>query len=87
MEITPMGQTFYPQEADEIAPEGCIATFNEHGACIDRGCQWCIVYYDGPDALEDCFVCHGSRGDPAGPCLHCRGSGKEPEPSPFIRYD
>ncbi len=53
METTPMGQTFYPQEADKLVPEGCIATHNEHGACMDRGCKWCWVYYDGPEALED----------------------------------
>ena len=48
-ETTPMGQTFYAFEADLYAPEGCIAIGNEHGACMDRGCKWCWIYYDGPN--------------------------------------
>ena len=48
-----MGQTFYPQAADELCPDGCIAIGNEHGACMDRGCRWCLVYYDGPEAADD----------------------------------
>ncbi len=46
-----MPQVFYRQEADELVPEGCIAFGNEHGGCMDRGCRWCLVYYDGPEAL------------------------------------
>ena len=52
METTPMGQTFYPQEADERVPSGCIATYNEHGGCMDRGCDWCFIYYNGPNDFD-----------------------------------
>ena len=64
MEVTRSGQTFYPQEADALVPEGCIAVGNEHGGCLDRGCRWCDIYYTGlqPDGTywptealeEDC---------------------------------
>lgn len=39
--------------ADELVSDGCIAVGNEHGACMDRGCRWCRVYYDGPEALDE----------------------------------
>ena len=39
--------------ADELVPEGCIAVGNEHGACMDRGCRWCHVYYYGPNVLKE----------------------------------
>ena len=38
--------------ATRLVPDGCIAIGNEHGACMDRGCLWCEVYYDGPEALD-----------------------------------
>tara|TARA_Y100000310_G_scaffold314220_1_gene363375 strand:- start:114 stop:287 length:174 start_codon:yes stop_codon:yes gene_type:complete len=53
MELTKYGQVFYPQEANALVPDGCIADGNEHGACMDRGCRWCWVYYDGPEVLEE----------------------------------
>ncbi len=39
--------------ADELVPEGCISVGNEHGACMDRGCRWCWVYYEGKEGLID----------------------------------
>ena len=47
METTPMGQTFYPQEANALFPQGC--------QCHDRSgsCDWCRVYYDGPEEAEE----------------------------------
>ena len=53
MEINKAGQVFYPQEAYALVPTGCIALVNEHGACMDRGCAWCSVYYYGPTILDD----------------------------------
>ena len=63
METTRYGQVFYPQEADELVPSGCldIELGNTHGACMQRGCEWCWVYYEGPDVLfelRDCYVCN-----------------------------
>jgi hypothetical protein len=52
METNRAGQVSYQQEADKLVPEGCIASGNEHGGCLDRGCRWCLVYYDGPAALD-----------------------------------
>ena len=60
METTLAGQVFYRQEADELVPGGCLSQGNEHGACLDRGCEWCHVYYDGPNVLfelRDCYIC------------------------------
>ena len=51
METSRHGQITYQEEADILVPEGCIAVGNEHGACMDRGCRWCFVYYDGPRVL------------------------------------
>jgi len=43
METTPMGQTFYREEADAAVPRGCT--------CHDKSgsCDWCQIYYDGPE--------------------------------------
>ena len=64
MEITRAGQVFYRAEADELVPLGCIdrERGNTHGACMDGGCEWCFVYYDGPEVLfelRDCYFCGG----------------------------
>ena len=53
MDVTESGQIFYAEEADKLVPDGCIAFGNEHGGCLARGCLWCLVYYDGPQALRE----------------------------------
>jgi hypothetical protein len=53
MEVSKYGQVSYPQEANTFAPDGCIAQGNEHGGCMDRGCEWCFVYYHGPEVLAE----------------------------------
>ncbi|KKM94616.1 hypothetical protein LCGC14_1196590 [marine sediment metagenome] len=60
-ETTPMGQTFYPQEADESFPGGC--------KCWDRSgdCDWCWIYYNGVETY-DC-PCHAGR--LPGNCVRC----------------
>lgn len=62
METTLAGQVFYRQEADELVPAGCLDRDrgNQHGACLDRGCEWCWVYYYGPNILLEiraCYIC------------------------------
>lgn len=41
MIVTPMNQTFYPEEATRLFPSGC--------QCHDRSgsCDWCQIYYWG----------------------------------------
>ena len=53
--ITSMGQTFYPDEADRLVPEGCTCLMNSDGsqAC---NCQWCYCYYNGPDEYLAAFL-------------------------------
>jgi hypothetical protein len=52
MEKTPMGQTFYREEADAAFPQGCQCGNNGGGDCA-----WCQIYYDGPtDPLEDAWL-------------------------------
>ena len=67
METTQHGQVFYPQEADELVPEGCLDRDrgNQHGDCLGRGCEWCDVYYHGPEILFElrgCYSCGGEFG-------------------------
>jgi hypothetical protein len=45
MEITPMGQKFYRQEANAVYPEGCKCTSTNGGV----NCEWCHIYYNGPE--------------------------------------
>lgn len=45
MTITPLGQVFFEAEATAL-----------HGRCrCDRSgsCDWCRVYYDGPDGVSE----------------------------------
>lgn len=49
METTPMGQTFYREEANKLYPEGCTC-WPQNNAGGD--CPWCQVYYDGPICSE-----------------------------------
>lgn len=67
METTQYGQVFYAEEADEFVPAGCLDRDrgNQHGACLDRGCEWCAVYYEGPEILFDlraCYICDDGFG-------------------------
>ena len=62
METTQYGQVLYRQAADELVPAGCVDRdrANQHGACMGRGCEWCFVYYEGPEILfelRDCYIC------------------------------
>lgn len=64
MEVSKYGQVFYQAEAEALTA-GCISRGNEHGACMDRGCEFCHVYYDGPDILLElrpCYLCGGTDG-------------------------
>ena len=45
METTNHGQVFYREEADKLFPRGC--------KCRDSTCDWCFVYYNGPDDVEE----------------------------------
>ncbi len=45
-------QVFYREDAGRLIPDGCIAIGNEHGACMDRGCEYCLIYYYGPEEYE-----------------------------------
>ena len=53
METSVYGQITYRAEADALIPGGCVAVGNEHGACMGRGCKWCLVYYYGPAVLDE----------------------------------
>lgn len=71
METTRYGQVFYLEEADELVPAGCLDRDrgNQHGACLKRSCEWCWVYYEGPDVLfelRNCYICNGAFGFCAG---------------------
>lgn len=45
METTKFNQTFYQAEADELFPAGCKCTSTNGGG----DCDWCQVYYNGPE--------------------------------------
>lgn len=68
--VTKYGQRFYEAEANAA-----------HGRCrcSDKGggCDWCRVYYNGPD-FNPCEGCHGTgrpRDGFIGRCGDCRGTG------------
>lgn len=59
MEITKYGQVFYAEEADALVAAGTILpcrmlTGEEHHHSHDpMDCDYCTVYHDGPNALEE----------------------------------
>ena len=50
--MTKCGQTFYEAEANALHPEGCRCS-ETNGA---GDCDWCQVFYGGPQDCEWCDV-------------------------------